>query len=727
MPFTDDILGTIFPTRNGGSIGASEERGMMPKDTGASGFRTRVLEQRNGDTVTTTTLRTKDGMPQFTTETIAPPSGTVTIPVYSSIFRAVPSSDIHLSGYTPDGYPGTVCEWADWHKRNGPPAAAGVLPAPNGELTPMRAVDGAGGAHSNVVGNTTWFSDLIKLNGEHVIVSWRTGGIRSGRYGKTLESGARELCDMTEYNRLPSFTPDLKLTEDNTRTDHSDVGVAHHVWINGIYRVIIPNAPSSAGIRAKAGSPGEYELVVMVGFYLVQVGTIPLFSTVSGETVINPALDGMTLSMTTTAYNSLQTSAAETHCIQPPFLNSDCSKAVTILDVFVDPTNASSGVYEINIATAERHCIFPNTLVVDGINISSTGAQLYEETGEYHGTIVSSYTDNHTATSQEKRVTTQIALAADFKGNDLVYLYSHRVTRQEGGDIGVFNISAVTNSAYISDTDRNMSHLTTVSINETMFASPNSVSIIHNMLGEVVVEGGDYPCYKGNQIKTGTRTGTDSGVGSGISFSESNIISTNLSEVILNTNCTLFNADLRHDAFAFSMTIDRDAYDRVSTLSGGSITHTHRLYSVVGISIFGNYIYREEVNISTPTSDVTALGAGSFGSYGFSSGSGAFQGITPTWNFTAPHYETADVSEMRTSELPALVPLYCHLAVSTDGKAAYVDLKCSPDGEGYVGKTAFVINGNVHNVTGYAPGTHVTLASPIFLPKIKTGTETIPA
>lgn len=64
MAYDDKQFGTLFPTRTGGATGTANERKMLDALGGSEGFRTRIQTNSDG---TTTMLRTKNGMPQFTT------------------------------------------------------------------------------------------------------------------------------------------------------------------------------------------------------------------------------------------------------------------------------------------------------------------------------------------------------------------------------------------------------------------------------------------------------------------------------------------------------------------------------------------------------------------------------------------------------------------------------------------------------------------------------------
>ena len=64
MSFDDKKFGTIFPVRDGVSTGAANERRMLDSIGGSDSFRTRIQNNADGST---TMLRTKNGMPQFTT------------------------------------------------------------------------------------------------------------------------------------------------------------------------------------------------------------------------------------------------------------------------------------------------------------------------------------------------------------------------------------------------------------------------------------------------------------------------------------------------------------------------------------------------------------------------------------------------------------------------------------------------------------------------------------
>lgn len=63
--YEDEKFWTIFPVRTGIAQGKAKERLMLDAVGGADNFRTRVLDNHDGST---TLLRTKNGMPQFSTE-----------------------------------------------------------------------------------------------------------------------------------------------------------------------------------------------------------------------------------------------------------------------------------------------------------------------------------------------------------------------------------------------------------------------------------------------------------------------------------------------------------------------------------------------------------------------------------------------------------------------------------------------------------------------------------
>lgn len=77
MSFDDKKFGTIFPVRDGVATGSANERQMLDAIGGAVSFRTRIQQNEDGSE---TMLRTKNGMPQFTT--IQPPSEVKSDPLY---------------------------------------------------------------------------------------------------------------------------------------------------------------------------------------------------------------------------------------------------------------------------------------------------------------------------------------------------------------------------------------------------------------------------------------------------------------------------------------------------------------------------------------------------------------------------------------------------------------------------------------------------------------------
>lgn len=77
MSFDDKKFGTIFPVRDGIATGSANERQMLDAIGGSDSFRTRIQTNADGSE---TMLRTKNGMPQFTT--IQPPSEVKSDPLY---------------------------------------------------------------------------------------------------------------------------------------------------------------------------------------------------------------------------------------------------------------------------------------------------------------------------------------------------------------------------------------------------------------------------------------------------------------------------------------------------------------------------------------------------------------------------------------------------------------------------------------------------------------------
>lgn len=63
--FRDSLLGSVFPTREGVAPGAANERTMLENVGGAAGIRTKILTNPDGSE---TMLRTRGGMPEFTTK-----------------------------------------------------------------------------------------------------------------------------------------------------------------------------------------------------------------------------------------------------------------------------------------------------------------------------------------------------------------------------------------------------------------------------------------------------------------------------------------------------------------------------------------------------------------------------------------------------------------------------------------------------------------------------------
>ena len=96
MPFNDDKFGPVWPVRTGTPSGTANERQMLDAIGGSSGFRTRYRTRGDGSTVM---LRTKDGMPQFSTNDSHGKTPT-NWRLYHGLFqvRSTPLPNIPLSG-----------------------------------------------------------------------------------------------------------------------------------------------------------------------------------------------------------------------------------------------------------------------------------------------------------------------------------------------------------------------------------------------------------------------------------------------------------------------------------------------------------------------------------------------------------------------------------------------------------------------------------------------------
>lgn len=132
MAFDNNKLGAIFPTRNGPAQGSSLERNMLGAVGGVGGFRTRLQNNHDGST---TMLRTRGGMPEFTTSKIDAPktqlkkiSNWVSGLVYKGFLKAVEPSPAPVEILAMSSPPSGTFDY-DFEMEGGVPYMQGFYPS----------------------------------------------------------------------------------------------------------------------------------------------------------------------------------------------------------------------------------------------------------------------------------------------------------------------------------------------------------------------------------------------------------------------------------------------------------------------------------------------------------------------------------------------------------------------------------------------------------------------
>lgn len=157
MSYDDDKFAPLFPTRFGGAIGTGNERKMLDNIGGGESFRTKVRLNPDGST---TTLRTRDGMPRFTT---VKKEGKPTVPLTGLCFLGVPRDDANTEGYSPlsDGRITSICKAVGKAAFDNP---AEYSTGAKTEFAPHTA---------QLIGALTWYSrDIKTADQQPIVVSW---------------------------------------------------------------------------------------------------------------------------------------------------------------------------------------------------------------------------------------------------------------------------------------------------------------------------------------------------------------------------------------------------------------------------------------------------------------------------------------------------------------------------------------------------------------------------
>lgn len=733
MPYDDDKFGRIWPTRQGGAIGGARERQMLDALGGSEGFRTRISYNADGSV---TELRTKDGMPQFTTTKRKIPAAIVTV---NSVFFCTPSSTIYQSGYTPSGAPGPVSRWMDWDTATAiPNAHGGASPV----LTAFAAYEaGTGGAAKVSPGSITWHGNVKDAADTPIVISWHGGGIRAGRYDKVLVSGGSRIktrSKISQWNYFPSCTPGFQLKSE-VPSDASPASMETYpwVWIGGKARIKVQSSGSdlpvySAGLRA---SGAAVELVVISGDS-VYAGTIDLLS----AGALNTALDGTTVEVAFVCNIPL---SATYSLLQWPFMNASATKAAYLVDTYTTSSGSLTPLYEVDlaagsssvIATAENKEVYQEAYTTVATNSSSSSIAPYDPNhAEIHSSI------NFSGEQHSVARTYSNVLAADYVGDTLVYLAA--TASVVGRGFTSNNTRTYDFLRTSSGSTFNWSASVNASFSNGAIGGVLEAKLTHSLYGEVFSE-----TYGGAAGPAYSASGTYSGSGSGTSGSDAlnAPFTTSMSEDTASGEISMrvYNADLRVNSYLiavagnFTRTINTrlcSGYWRMNDVQYGSSSY-FMLESDVRTSQV-SFRYPLRVVAKVDGQDIFDVTGSIFEETipaveNWSDGTVPHQSYDVGFN-TQPFAASASIPPAVTyaTETPfAYTPYltataeYCpkaaHLAVSNDKKGAYA---------GYVGEPGlytrptnmegFRMNAIVGIVPAnrYCPGSDDTLASPVFFP-----------
>lgn len=755
--YDDKTLGRILPVRDGGAD-TNRERTMLDAIGGADSFRTRIQTNPDGSV---TRLRTRGGNPEFVT-TPAPKEETPepVTPVESFTFYAVPASASHVNGYVPPSSLGAACRWD--RAGTGIPAPHGTA-SPNGTLTSFAATGASGEAP---YGAMTWYSDKITLNGKRVVVSWRGPNVRSGRWG-SISGSVVSKQSVESYSYLPSSSPSVSLNPDIVPLD-SGRRFGRNVWIGGPeIKLTVDVLVWCAGIREVAA--GQHELVVVGGAIVyTKLLPVPLFTTVDGVAVINPALNGLSLSFSgASAYNGSYAPTASLHWTQVPFLNASCTKFITIIERTA-PSPTRSGVVEFDVATAEATWVFDNYYEFEERTAIGVG------TGSWSSSRTTGMSGSGTTSAPPRTFGTYQAFAADYIGDKAVFLglksSNHSGGYPTGATMSGEQTTCVipyfgTGGGYTAAEYRSRTHSITDEPGET------GVDILHSRNGKV----GSHAAFS---AKLGTATIYDTESisptptpnvpythtwVSGGSADRFFAVLNHLAADRLYPEMAVVNADLRHGVYVVHTRLSADETHYVGSGSGswtkpfsvvttgsppywayvegaltGSASSTGTSTLVTeekvrcSIYILDQEVWAGEIDVSATTSSgSSALGFTDVPMLPWPApppgvktvtDSRAYSDMAGPTSYTEVSAGTRTTDDGKYFPWPAdKIPAYCHVAVSDDGKAAYIDLKTAEYGPSNTSlrKAFFLLDGVVHDVADgyYAPGLFSTLCAPIFYPK----------
>ncbi len=735
--YDDEKKGGIFPTHTGPHIGTSKARGMLDNIGGSAGaIRTQQWIQPDGST---TRLKTKDGMPEFITE-----KRNSAMAVCSDKFFGIPTSSDHELGYTPNGYVGPVCVWKLWPKFTQAPDSPEEL-VPIAPLTTTVGLD----TTDNMPGCVTWFSELAKADGKPIVVSWAGPAHRAGSWlGQVRPYDRIHGESFDEWGGILGNSGPGKYNLDNSNaTDQSKEYYGDSrpegafVWLNGTVRVeCVGKTVSAAALRkvtADSGDPPGWYLYIITPDRDVFRKRINLTEMVGDTTVIYRGLNGSRITGMGLVGAPLTTighvSGADRHA---PRINASCTKAVFVIQANHSSPNPDGSlsphpsILEVDLDTMSDTPVMEDVIDRDPVQYQ---CQNY---GTQSTDMVPPSTDGYwideryqNVTNEEYFITRDWAVAADYKGDDLVYLYSRKKIRR----VRYWFITTKINNGYHYSNYPDIDQSQTVHdyISKSLRGMETVYSLEHSTLGAIdsFTIDANPPRYEAEQPYTTLVEHLDGATGIWTRTPPGGlppkVITVEYNNYLLDPypNSTtgraqiqVYNVDLRHDAFIYAIDVDIFKHDSgeywngvigdswskkyiqtKGVLFGQQIFDSGEQPSLFNLSWY-DYDYLFEEPYAVPYTDEPTYDPAK--AYIYFSGNNS--GIIPRLRQASSPYGTA---------WP--VP-YCHLTISPRGEAAYVDSICPSDNRQPRFVKFFLDGVLVDPAQEYAPPTFPTISGGIF-------------
>ena len=430
-----------LPTRSGPAQGDSTERKMLAKAGGQDTIARVVRRNPDGST---TTLKTRGGMPHF--DTVVPPQG-VLPEEPPTVFIGIPCSHTHQGGYSPVSDPEKlVHEWAKWHKTQPPPNEHASTDSPKFKATHEYSVEATPGHH-------TWYSEQVKVARRSLVVSWKGPMWRSGHYASSAlllsgthyptygdlsgpASGASTLS-------IPGKEFSTYLGAAVTHFTKALEGFSAAVWLNGV-RCEVGNDVWAAAVRKPTESEPHAYLYYFDAYTLYRrkikyrerkrgierVPESPLLDEIEEAVAtfsVTEFPDGVT-PMTFTSYQ----------LVQMPFINASCTKAVFLIMFCTDSKYWAPTLYEADFDTGELTLVVkservrqtPGSVTVNSSSVSPAPPVTDPYGNAYVPSYSASLSSNTTVGPDWYALIAP--LAADYVGDDLEYLVSESAHGYKG-------------------------------------------------------------------------------------------------------------------------------------------------------------------------------------------------------------------------------------------------------------------------------------------------------